>query len=142
MPPAFVLRRLECDLHKRTPLRALGFPDQRHLRFTREAVPLLGVARDTGTNHVFPRGRAAAVARDDVVEVEIVAIEHPAAVLAGVLVALEHIVTREFHLLLREAIEEQQHDHARDADLERNRRDQFVIGRVRGEITPAFKIMG
>ena len=60
---------------------------------------------------------AAAVARQDVIEIQFAAIKNVAAILAGVLVALENVVAREFHFLLRQTIEEQEHDDARDADL-------------------------
>ena len=64
------------------------------------------------------------------IEVEIVAIEDMAAVLTGILVTLKNVVARKLHFLLRQAIEKQQHDYARNADLERDRRDQFVVGRI------------
>ena len=52
------------------------------------------------------------------IEIQIVAIENLAAILAGVLIPLKHIVARKFYLFLWQPIEKEQHDHARDANLE------------------------
>ena len=123
MAPAFVLRRLKCDLDKRAPFRALWFADQRHVCFTREAIALLRITRNAGANDIFPRGRSAAIARDNMIEVEIVAIEDVAAVLAGILVPLENVMSRKLYFFFRQSIEEQQHNDARNADFERDRRD-------------------
>ena len=139
--PAFVLRRRKCDVHKRAPLRALRFANQTHLRFPRQTVALARIARDTGANHVLPDGESASVARHDMIEIQVVPLKNLAAVLAGVLVALENIVPREFHFLFRQPIEEEQHDHTRHPNLPRNRGDDFVIGRGGGEVAPTVEIM-
>ena len=76
------------------------------------------------------------------IEIQIAPFENIAAILAGVLVALEHIVPGKLHFLLRQPIEQQQHDHARDADLERNGRHHLGLRRLRGEIAPAIEIVG
>jgi hypothetical protein len=76
-----------------------------------------------------------------VIQVKITPIEEFAAVLASVLVSLKHIVSGEFYFLLWKPIEHQQHDHPRDPDFERDGCDRFMIGRVRGQITPAFEIV-
>jgi len=136
-----MLRRLECDLDKRAPLRTLWFANQSHVRFTRQAIALPCIAWNAGANDVFPRGRSAAIARNNMIEVEIVAIEDVAAVLAGILVALKDIMSRKLHFLFWQPIEEQQHDYARNADLERDCRDQFVVGRVRRKVAPTFEIV-
>ena len=75
------------------------------------------------------------------IQIELAAIENLAAVLAGVLVALEHVVARKFHFLLWEPIENKKHNHTWNADLKRNRRDDFVGGRVCRQTAPAFEIM-
>ena len=142
MPPAFVLRRRKCDLHKRAPLRAFRFANQTHLCFPWQTVAFSRIARDTGANHVLPGGESAAVARHDVIEIQVVPLKNLAAVLAGVLVALENIVPRKFHFLFRQPIEEEQHDHTRHPNLPRNRRDDFVIGRGGGEVAPTVEVMG
>ena len=81
------------------------------------------------------------IAWHDVIQIKVTPIEEFATVLAGVLVALKHVVSGEFHFLLRKPIEHKQHDHPRDLDLERDGRNHFMIGRVRGQITPAFEIV-
>ena len=141
MLPEIVLGRSKRDLNKWPPLRPLGFADQAHVRFTRKPVAFARIARNTRANHVFPSRRTAPVAWHDVIQIKLAPIEAVAAVLTSVLVALEYVVAREFYFLLRKPIEHQQHDHPWNADLERNRRDHFMVGRVRGQIAPAFEIV-
>ena len=107
-------------MDERPPLRPLRFANQAHVRFAREPVAFARIAADAGTNHVLPRGGTSAITRDDVIQIEFATIENLAAVLAGVLVALEHVVASKFHFLLRKPIEHKQHDHPRNLDLERN----------------------
>jgi hypothetical protein len=136
-----MLRSSKRDLHKRPPLWPLRFANQAHVCFTRKPVPLARITGDAGANHVFPYSRPAAIARHDVIEIEFAAVELVAAVLTGVLVALENIVARKFYFLFRQPIEHEQHNHTRDADLERNGRNHFMIGCVRGQIAPAFEVV-
>ena len=116
--PEIVLGRSKSDLDKRPPLRSLRSADQAHVSFTRKPVALARIARDAGANHVFPSRGPAAVARDDVIQIKVTPIEEFATVLAGVLVALKHVVSGEFYFLLRKPIEDKQHDHPWDTDLE------------------------
>ena len=109
--------------------------------FTGKPIALLRIATDTRTNHVLPGRRPAAIARYDVIEIEIPSIENLAAVLASVLVALKDVVPGKLHFFFRKPIENQQHDHARNTNLERNGRDQLVIGCIRREIAPAIEIV-
>lgn len=141
MLPEIVLGRSKRDLNKWAPLRPLRFTDQAHVRFTRKPVAFARIARDAGANHVFPSRRSAPVARHDVIQIQVTPIEKFATVLAGVLVALKHVVPGEFYFFLRKPIEHKQHDHPRDPDLERDGRNDFMIGRVRGQIAPAFEIV-
>ena len=141
MPPAFMLWRRKSDMQEWAPFRALCFANKSHARFLGQPVAFAGVTRNARANHVFPRRCPPAIARHDVIEIQIVAIEKLAAVLTGVLVTLENVVTRELNLLLWQPIEKEQHDHARDADLPGNRRNQFVVRRGRGEIPPAVEVM-
>ena len=141
MLPEIVLRRSKRDLNKRPPLRSLGLPDQAHVCFTRKSVALACIAGDAGTNHVFPSRRSTSVARHDMIQIKLAAIEQLAAVLAGALVSLKYVVPGEFYFLFRKAIEHKEHDHPRDADLKRNRRDHFVVRRVRRQIAPAFEVV-
>src|SRR6478609_27759 len=116
--PEIVLGRSKGDLDKRTPLRPLRFADQAHVRFARKPVAFARIARNTGANHIFPSRCAAPVARHDVIQIKVTAIEEFATVLAGVLIALKHVVSGEFYFLLRKPIEHKEHDHPRDPDLE------------------------
>ena len=111
------------------------------MRFTRKPVAFARIARDAGANHVFPSRGPATVARYDVIQIKLAAIEELAAVLAGVLVSLKHVVSGEFHFLLRKPIKHKQHDHPRDLDLERDGRNHFMVGRVRGQIAPTFEVV-
>src|SRR4029453_2450984 len=77
----------------------------------------------------------------DVIEIEIASVEDLTAVLTGVLVTLKNVVTSKFYLFLRKPVEHQQHNHTRDTNLERNGRDHLVVGRVGGQVAPAFEIM-
>jgi hypothetical protein len=139
--PEIVLGRSKRDLNKWPPLRPLRFADQAHVRFSRKTVAFTRVARNTRANHVFPSRCPASVARHDVVQIELAAIEELSAVLAGVFVSLKHVVSGEFYFLLRKPIEHKQHDHPWDPDLERNGRNHFMLGRVGGQIAPAFEIV-
>ncbi len=136
-----MLRRRESDVQEWPPFRSLRPADQSHLRFLRKPVALARVTRDARANDVLPCGRAAAIARHDVIEVQLNAIENIAAILAGVLVALENVVPGELHFLLRQPIEEQKNDHARDANLPRNGGYDFVFRRRCREIAPALEIV-
>ena len=107
MLPEIVLGRSKRDLNKWPPLWPLGFADQAHVRFTRKPVAFARIARNTRANHVFPSRRTAPVAWHDVIQIKLAPIEAVAAVLAGVLVALEYVVAREFYFLLRKPIEHQ-----------------------------------
>src|SRR5438067_370526 len=78
------------------------------------------------------------------IEVELLALENLAAILAGIVVALEDIVAGKLHFLLRQPIEKQKYDDARHPDLPRDRRDHFVLGFRRGDgnVEPAREIVG
>ena len=81
------------------------------------------------------------IARHNVIEVKFAAVKNFAAVLAGILVAFEHIMPGKFDFLLWKPIENQKHNHAGNTDLERNCRDQFMIRRVCRQIAPALEIV-
>jgi len=139
--PEVMLRRSKSDLDKRAPFWPLRFPDQAHVHFTRKPVALLCITCDARTNHVFPSCRPSAIARDDVIQIEVAPVKHLAAILAGVLVALENVVPGKLYFLFRQPIENQQYNHPRDTNLERNCRDHFVVRRVGRNIAPAIEIV-
>ena len=128
------------DLDERTPFRTLGFADEVHPGFLRRAVGLVRVASNAGANDVFPSRRPAAVARDDVVEIQIFAVKRVAAVLAGAFVAFKNVMAREFDFFLRQPVVNQKQDDARHADAKGNGMDRFVMRRAFGKIAPFLKV--
>ena len=75
------------------------------------------------------------------VEVEFAALKYLAAVLAGVLVALEDIVTSELNLLFRQPVEHHQQDHTRDANAERDSADAFWVWFLFRKVLPFAEII-
>ena len=117
MPPALVRLTAEGDVHEWPPFRPARLANEVHARLVGKAVALARIARDAGADHVFPGRQAALIAREDVIEVELVSLERFPAILAGVRVALEDIVPGKFHFLLRQAVEKEKHDDARHPDF-------------------------
>src|SRR5207247_8955275 len=97
MSPTFVLRRRKSNMHKWAPLGPLRFADKMHVRFLRQPIAFACIARDARANHIFPCSRSASFTRHDMIKIQVVALEDLATVLAGVLVALEHVVASGFH---------------------------------------------
>jgi len=114
--PTVVLVEAEIDLHEWTPLGSLRFLHQMQTCFLRSAVRLARVARDAGADNVFPRRRAAAISREDVIQIQVLPIKQMATVLAGVTVALEDVVTRELHFLFRHVVVREEQNDARQSD--------------------------
>ena len=108
----------EVDLDERTPLRTFWFADKVHAGFLGSSVGLESIARDARAHDVLPGRRTAAIARDDVVQVQVLPIKHPSAILASVLISLEYVVASEFHFFLRQSIKEQQQNHPWNSNLE------------------------
>ena len=142
MFPALVVIQAEIDLYEGSPFRALRFANEQHPRLARGPIGLPGVARDTRADNVFPGGGTAAIARDDVVEIQFTAVKDEPAVLAGVEVALEDVVASELHFLLGHAIKNQQQDHSGDADSKGDGVDTIRCVRAFGEIFPLPEVVG
>ena len=104
MFPAIVPVQADVDLDEWTPFRALRLADEVQSGFLRRVIGLGRIALDARANNVFPRRRAAAVARDNVVQIQIFAVANFSAVLAGVFVALKNVVSRELHFLFRQTV--------------------------------------
>ncbi len=104
MLPTIVTVQAEADLHKGTPLGPTGLANQVQACFLWRVIGLFGIALDAGANNVLPRCRPAAVARDDMVQVQVLAFEDDAAILAGVFVPLKDVVPRELDLFLGQTI--------------------------------------
>ena len=126
MFPRVVTRLAELEMEHGAPLGPLRLVEEFHAGFGGGPVALAAVARHAGADDVFPRGFAAPVARDDMVEIEVLAVEFVAAILAGVVVALEDVVAREFHFLLRHPVEEEEQNHLGNADGERDGADHIA----------------
>jgi len=139
MFPTVVPVQGEVDLDKRPPLRALGLANEVHAGLVGGAVGLARVAWNTGADNVFPARRAAAVPRDDVVEVQILPLENFPTILAGVLVALKDVVPGEFHFFLGHPVIHEQQDDLRDADAEGDGVDGIVLRSAGGDIAPLVK---
>ena len=140
MFPTIVPMQREVDLHERTPFRALRFADEIHAGFSGSAVGLACVAHDAGADDVLPRRWSATVARNNVVEIQILSVENLAAILAGVFIALKNVVPGEFHFFFRQPVIHKQQNNSRHADAERNRVNGFIVWRISGKITPFGKI--
>ena len=141
MPPTLMVGRSESYMDKRPPLRTFWFANQRHVSVMRKAVSLSGVTRDARANHVFPGGQPAFVPRQHVIEIQLCSLESSPAILAGVFVSLENIMPGELHFLLRQPIEQEQHNDARHPDLPRDGRNHFMVRRRDREIPPAGEIV-
>lgn len=141
MFPAIVLLAAESEMDEGTPFRPLRFGDQVHLGLVRQLVAFASIARDAGANDIFPSGQAAAVARDDVIEIQVFAVKDSAAVLAGVFVALEDVMPGEFHFFFRQAIEKQQDDDAWDADFKGDGFDHVLLGFALRKLLPTGEIV-
>lgn len=139
MLPAFVMVHAKIDLHEGTPLGPPRFANEVHARFLRRVVRLASIAGDAGADNVLPSRRAAAIAGDDMVEIQIFAIKDLAAILAGVVVPLENIMTRELDFFLRQPVEHHQQDDAWHANLERDGMDALRMRVLLGEILPLIE---
>ena len=84
----------------------------------------------------------AAIAGNDVVEIQILAVKSLAAVLAHVVVALENIVPGELDLFFGQAVEHDQQDDAGHADFEGDGADAFRMRLLLGKVLPLIEAEG
>ena len=136
MLPTVVMVHAEVDLHERPPLGTPGLADEAHPGLGGSLVGLACIAGDARADNVLPGRRPAAVARDHVIEIQILPLETPAAVLAGVPVSLENIMPGELDLFLRQSVEQQEQDDPRYAHPKRDGVDAVRVGLLLGEIAP------
>jgi len=132
----------EVNLYERPPFRPLRLADEMQPSLVRRAIGLPGITRDTGTDDIFPCGWPPAVTWDDMVEVQVLPIKLAAAVLAGVLVALEDVVPGKLHFLLGDAIEEHQQDHPGNPDAKGNRVNTLRMRLLLRKIVPFCEVVG
>ena len=76
------------------------------------------------------------------VQVQFAPVKSFAAILAGVLVALEDVVARELYFLFRKPVVAEQQDDARDAQAKGHCGDGFVLGFDLGKVGPLVKVIG
>jgi hypothetical protein len=139
MFPTFVLVHAQIDLHEGTPFRTLGFADKVHAGFLRSVIGLAGVAGNAGANDIFPSRGATAIAWNDVVEIQILAIKNLAAILARAVVALKNIMPRELDFLLGQPIKHDEQDDPGHADFEGDGVDAFRVRLLLGQILPLIE---
>src|SRR5436190_295967 len=115
------------------PARAAHGPQELHPRLLGRAVALAAIARHAGAHDVLPGRRPAERHGRDVIEVELPNRLAEAAVLAAEAVALEHVATREAHLVAWKAGERAEHDDARHSEHAalREPHDGPIVGRPR-----------
>jgi hypothetical protein len=142
MLPTIVLIEREVNLHERPPLGPLGLTNQMHPGFLGRAIGLQRVALNARANNVLPGCGTTPIPRDYVIQVEVLPITGLAAILAGILVALENIVPGEFHFLLRKVIVNQQKDHPWKAQSETDGPNRLRMGLVLGQILPLGEVEG
>src|ERR1043166_2828374 len=140
MFPAVVMLESEIDLHEWPPLWPLRLSDQMHAGLDGSSIGLVGVAGNAGANDILPGGWSSSVARDDVVQIQILAVELIAAILAGILVPFKDVVPCEFDFLLWKAIEEHQKNYPGHADAKGDRMDAFGMGFLLRKVVPFMEI--
>ena len=116
--PTIVTVQAEVNLNEGAPFRAFRFTDQMQASFVWSSVRFPCIARDAGADNIFPGGWTTAIARSDVVKVQILSIKNASAILAGVLIAFEDVVPGEFNFFFRKTIKNHQEDNPGHADLE------------------------
>ena len=140
MFPTVVLVQTESDLHKRPPLWPPGFANEMQSGFLRRAIGFLRIAFNAGANDVFPSRRTAAVARNDVIQIQILSFKYEPAVLAGIFVALKDVVARELDLFFRQPVVNHQQNDSRHADAKGNGVNGFFVRCVFRNVAPFLKI--
>ena len=139
MLPAIVLMQAEIDLDKRPPLGPLWFANEVQACFLWRAIGFESIAVDARTDNILPGGRPAPVARNHVIQVQILPIERLSAILTRVLVSFKNIVAGEFDLFLRQMIIDHQQNNAGHADTEGYSPHRFRMRFLLGEIVPLDK---
>ena len=76
MPPAFVLLAAEGNMNKRPPFWTLWFANECHLRLVWEPIALSRITRDAGADDVLPGRETAFVARQHVIEIQLLTLEN------------------------------------------------------------------
>lgn len=134
--------RGEEDIYKGAPFRAFRFSGKTHIGLVRKTVSFTRVAGNAGANDIFPSGLPPSIPREDMIQVEHFAGKNAIAILAGVFVPLENIVTSEFHLLLRKPLKHEKDNNPRNSNLHGNGLRHLPVGMVLGKIPPTLEVVG
>jgi hypothetical protein len=132
--------KTKINLHEWTPLRPFRFTDEVHGGFLRRAIGLLRITNDARADDVFPGGGSAAIARDNVIQIQILPVKNFSAILAGILVPFENVVPCKLHFLFGQTVEYGEQNDPGNSDAERNGVNTFRMRLLLGEITPLIEI--
>src|SRR5262249_38055864 len=94
----------ESNMQKGSPFRTPGLADETHICLVRQPIGLARITGNAGADHVFPGCKSPFIARQDVVQIQLLTIKYLAAVLTGIVIALKHVMPCELHFLLRQTI--------------------------------------
>ena len=75
------------------------------------------------------------------IKVQLVPLENLAAILTSISVPLKDVVPGELYFLLRQSLEQQEHDYPRNANADGNRMHHFRFRIGAGKVAPASEIM-
>ena len=137
MLPDLVGDSVEVEVEVRSPERLLRPSDERHIGLLRSAVRFRGIALLAATDDVLPGGSSPEMARDDVVEVEVLFIHGLATILAGVFVPLVNVLAGELDLLVWRFVVQDEEDDAGHgySAVDAVKKPETPVGSV-GEMTP------
>lgn len=144
--PALVSVVGQMDVDHRISFGTNGFGDQRHSGLVGSPTALAGVTPGTRTNQIFPRGFASQTSRDNMIQRKFGRRISLAAVLASVSIPSENIPAVEFYRRSRKTIVHQESNDFRNRDIEMNRRNPVVFGRLKflaifADLTPCLEII-
>ena len=93
---------------ERPPPRLDGLLEQRHLGLSRRPIRLQRIARDASADNIFPSGLATLVARNDVIQIEVllwvILPEALTAILTGEAVPLKNRMTGKLDFVSRQPV--------------------------------------
>ena len=104
-----------------------GFAHQLHARFRWRLVAFAAVARMAASDEVLPGGGTSARARDYMIKSQFSRRQDRRAILAGIAIAQQNVLTRQRPALMRNAAILQQSDHRRQAHCDAGRVQKVAI---------------
>lgn len=112
-----------------------------HVGLSGSAVSFAGITGDTGGDDVVPPGDPSMIARDNVIEIELMFWEGFAAILAGMLVAEKDVLSRKFYLLAGNTIVERENDDLGNLKRKAHGVNHFMGDRIFGILHPRTDIV-